>query len=108
MIAISYPFEYVSGGIIQAIAPLDPELVGMTLPDYFGQGQPLTTFGSRAGVLEVVLSNKTEVFATVHHVVSPLGSVAVIQPVETTFSMSKPPKSPSFLSPSSTPALTMP
>lgn len=76
-----------TNGVIRATAPMDSKLIGDALNEHFGQGQPLTTFGRRAGVLSVMMADKSEAFATVHHLVSPLGSVAVIQPSERTFAM---------------------
>ena len=76
-----------ASGMIRATAPMDSRIVGLAISDHFGQGQPLTTFGKRAGVLKVTLANKVEVFATVHHLAAPLGSIAVVQPVAKTFSM---------------------
>lgn len=76
-----------ASGIIRATAPVDSKLIGQILSEQFGQGQPLTTFGQRAGVLKVMMADRTEAFATVHHLVTPLGSIAVVQPATKTFSM---------------------
>src|SRR5262245_16134270 len=51
-------------GIIIAGSPKTPAL-GRPLLDTLGAGQPLTTFGASAGVLEIPLPDGTPVFATV-------------------------------------------
>ncbi|PZO03866.1 MAG: PAS domain-containing sensor histidine kinase [Hyphomicrobiales bacterium] len=52
-----------------------------TLVDFLGQTQPLTVFGDRAGVMRITLPGGMEVFAAVRNLASPLGQVAVMQPV---------------------------
>ncbi len=74
-------------GLILATAPFETRFLGVALADYFGHGQPLTTFGAKAGVLAVAARDGKTVFATVHHVRDPLGSIAVIQPVQATYSV---------------------
>ena len=66
-------------GVIIASSP--PRLaIGRGLTDVLGEGQPLTTFASRAGVLDIVTPGGVEVFATVRNLASPLGQVAAIAP----------------------------
>ena len=65
-------------GLIVATAPAAPDLDKRTLADVLGPAQPLTTFGARAGVLDLILPDGRQVYATVHHVGSGLGAVAVV------------------------------
>ncbi|HVZ14602.1 MAG TPA: ATP-binding protein [Bauldia sp.] len=58
---------------------------GMQLGDVLGDAQPLTTFGSRAGVLEITLPDGVEAFAAAHELPDPLGFVAVVQPTAYVF-----------------------
>jgi two-component system cell cycle sensor histidine kinase PleC len=53
--------------------------VGRPLLDVLGQDQPLTTFTSTAGVLDITLTDGVEAFATVRGLKAPLGQIAVIQ-----------------------------
>jgi two-component system cell cycle sensor histidine kinase PleC len=53
--------------------------VGRPLLDVLGPDQPLTTFTSTAGVLDVTLTDGVEAFATVRGLKAPLGQIAVIQ-----------------------------
>ncbi len=66
------------GGASVAAAPLPTGTVGRRLIDILGSGQPLTTFGAAAGVLEIALPDGTPVFATVRTFTP--GQLAVIQP----------------------------
>ncbi|HVY59375.1 MAG TPA: ATP-binding protein [Xanthobacteraceae bacterium] len=66
-------------GTIIAAAP-KPELARRQLLDILGPGQPLTTFGATAGVLQTVLADDTRAFATVHDLKAPFGQLAIIQP----------------------------
>ncbi len=68
-------------GKIVATTPGDDALAGRTLDDVLGQGQPLTTFGAAAGVLDLTLADGSEVFATLHTLAGEgRGSVVVLQP----------------------------
>jgi two-component system cell cycle sensor histidine kinase PleC len=69
-----------AAGKVIASAPDDFASVGRPLLDILGPGQPLTTFGSDAGVLEVILTDGTSALATVHMLKAPFGQLAVIQP----------------------------
>ena len=69
-------------GVVVATAPHSISDEGTRLVRTIGETQPLTTFGTRAGVLEIVLPDETLAFATVHHLTGNLGSVAVIEPTE--------------------------
>jgi two-component system cell cycle sensor histidine kinase PleC len=66
-------------GKVLASAPPDSATVGRHLLDILGHGQPLTTFGAGAGVLEVVLADGAIALATVRAVKPPYGQLAVIQ-----------------------------
>ncbi|MDK9697735.1 MAG: ATP-binding protein [Siculibacillus sp.] len=65
-------------GHVVATMPSGPGARSRTLSDALGSGQPLTTFGARAGVMDLVLPDGRQVYATVHHVGSGLGAVAVL------------------------------
>jgi two-component system, cell cycle sensor histidine kinase PleC len=67
-------------GIVVATAPRSVDDEGKPLTVTLGEAQPLTTFGARAGVLEIALADETLAFATVHHLRGNLGAVAVIEP----------------------------
>ena len=67
-------------GTIVAAAPPAPDAEGRPLTAIIGEAQPLTTFGARAGVLEIVLSNRVPALATVDDLDPPFGSVTVVQP----------------------------
>ncbi len=67
-------------GVVVATAPRSLDHEDAPLTRVIGEAQPLTTFGARAGVLEIALPDQTLAFATVHHLGGPLGSVAVIEP----------------------------
>jgi two-component system cell cycle sensor histidine kinase PleC len=71
---------YVSdlGGAVIASVSRDAA-VGRRLVDILGPDQPLTTFGSGAGVLEITLPDGRFAFASVQGLKSPLGQIAVIE-----------------------------
>lgn len=73
-------------GRIVTTRPAEPTMEGQTLTRVFGQAQPLTTFGARAGVLSLPLADGRPVLATVHHIDGGAGSVAVIQSEDAVFS----------------------
>ena len=70
-----------AGGTVLASAPPQPAAEGRALTQTIGEAQPLTTFGARAGVLEIALSSGEHALATVINLQAPFGAVAVIQPV---------------------------
>ncbi|WP_026381221.1 PAS domain-containing sensor histidine kinase [Afifella pfennigii] len=72
-------------GKIVASAPYGTGLAGRTLEDFLGPGQPLTTLGARAGVLDIRLPSGTDVIATVHHIGEAVGSVAIYQPLSAAY-----------------------
>ncbi|MEJ2624562.1 MAG: ATP-binding protein [Pseudolabrys sp.] len=67
-------------GVITAAEPNPNGLIGRRLIDVLGAGQPLTTFGVTAGVLQITLPNERQVLATVRSLHAPLGDLAVIEP----------------------------
>jgi two-component system, cell cycle sensor histidine kinase PleC len=73
-------------GVVVATAPRSIDVEGTQLTKIIGETQPLTTFGARAGVLEIALADETPAFATVHLLANQLGSVAVIEPTEFVYS----------------------
>lgn len=69
-------------GTVVASAPRALEAEGAPLTDIIGEAQPLTTFGARAGVLDIALAGGEErAYAAAHHLEPPLGVVAVVQPM---------------------------
>ena len=68
-------------GKIVATAPRAVEDEGIPLVRIIGEAEPLTTFGARAGVLEIALADGTRALATLHHLANGQGAVAVIEPV---------------------------
>ena len=73
-------------GVVVATAPRNIEAETIPLTQLIGEAQLLTTFGARAGVLEIPLADETPAFATVHHINGSLGSVAIVEPTEFVFS----------------------
>lgn len=65
-------------GMVAAAAPAAPTLENRNLVDILGPAQPLITFGARAGVMELELTDGRMVYATVHHLDGALGAVAVL------------------------------
>jgi two-component system cell cycle sensor histidine kinase PleC len=63
---------YVSNadGAFVASEPLEVGMLGRRLVDILGAGQPLTTFGAAAGVMEIPLANGALAFVTVRHLYS--------------------------------------
>ena len=71
---------------ILATAPYRPGLIGKSLTTILGSNQPLTTFGARAGVLDITPKGRNDhTYATVHHLRGDVGMVALTQPVESVF-----------------------
>ncbi|WP_029031745.1 PAS domain-containing sensor histidine kinase [Salinarimonas rosea] len=75
-----------AAGTIKAAHPHQAHLPG-TLIDLLGEGQPLSAFGDRAGVMTIVAPDGAEVVATVRSVPGPAGAagllrIALVQPVE--------------------------
>lgn len=65
-------------GAMLMAAPLEAGIVGKRLLDILGPAQPVTTFGVRAGAMEIPLSDGTPAFATVRHLHA--GQIAIIHP----------------------------
>ena len=63
-------------GAFVAAAPLENGTIGRRLVDVLGAGEPLTTFGAAAGVMEIQLANGALAFVTVRHLYS--GQLAII------------------------------
>ena len=63
-------------GAFVASAPLENGTIGRRLVDVLGAGEPLTTFGAAAGVMEITLANGALAFVTVRHLYS--GQLAII------------------------------
>ena len=66
-------------GIIAAAIPTTDATVGRRLIELLGPAQPLTTFGSGAGVLDITLPDDSNVLATVRMLKAPFGQLAVVQ-----------------------------
>jgi len=54
-------------GAFVAAAPLEAKTIGRPLVDILGPGEPLTTFGASAGVMEIQLTNGAFAFVTARH-----------------------------------------
>ena len=74
-----------AAGRVLASVPRAARFEGRSLIDIFGAAQPLTTFGTRAGVMELKLATGETAFAAVAHLDPKLGSVAVIETFEAVF-----------------------
>jgi len=72
-------------GKVIATAPRDTAAEGQPLTRLIGEAQPLTTFGARAGVLEIATADNTRVLATVRFLANDGGSVAAVQPVSNVY-----------------------
>ena len=59
--------------------PLEAGYIGRSLIDVLGPGQPLTTFGAAAGVLEIPLADGSPAFATVRDLSGNSGELAILQ-----------------------------
>ena len=66
-------------GVVAAATPAVDATIGRRLIDLLGPTQPLTTFGSGAGVLEIMLPDDSRALATVRMLNAPFGQVAVVQ-----------------------------
>jgi two-component system, cell cycle sensor histidine kinase PleC len=66
-------------GVVLASTRAVDQSVGRRLIDVLGPTQPLTTFGSGAGVMEITLPRGTRALATVRMLKPPFGQVAVLQ-----------------------------
>jgi two-component system, cell cycle sensor histidine kinase PleC len=67
-----------SEGAAVAIGPLEPMLRGRRLDEVLGSSQPLTTFGSAAGVLEFPLADGSLALGTVRNLVFSNGELAIL------------------------------
>ncbi len=67
-----------SGKVI-ATWPSDDRARGQNLLDIIGADQPLTTFGAKAGALEIVLADGTDAFASIRTLSYPFGQITVLQ-----------------------------
>jgi two-component system cell cycle sensor histidine kinase PleC len=74
---------YVSdaGGRIVASDPRNVPDESLPLTAVIGEAQPLTTFGERAGVLQIEMPDGTTALAAAAVLPAPLGLVAVVQPM---------------------------
>ncbi|MBL8575527.1 MAG: PAS-domain containing protein [Hyphomicrobiaceae bacterium] len=72
------------GKIVAAVPPL-PTAQMTSLNEILGLYQPLTTFGSKAGVIDVRLPGGERVKAALHHIDHGAGAVLVAQPHEAIF-----------------------
>jgi two-component system cell cycle sensor histidine kinase PleC len=68
-----------SDGVIAAATAGGEADIGRRLIDVLGPVQPLTTFGSSAGVMEIALPDGSSTLATVRMLAPPFGQVAVLQ-----------------------------
>ena len=73
-------------GVVTAAVPNRNGVVGRRLIDVLGAGQPLTTFGAIAGVLQITLPDESRALATVRSLHAPLGDLAVVEARSTALS----------------------
>ncbi|NIK47039.1 two-component system cell cycle sensor histidine kinase PleC [Variibacter gotjawalensis] len=66
-------------GKIVATWPQNDPARGQNLLEVVGADQPLTTFGARAGAMEITLADRTDAFATIRSLSYPFGQIAVVQ-----------------------------
>ncbi len=69
-------------GAITASIPDEPSLHGRYILDVLGPLQPVTTFAERARTLPIALPDGEIALATVRALKSPLGTLAVLQPID--------------------------
>ena len=72
-------------GMVLTTAPSAPHLEDRPLVTIIGASQPLSTFGARAGVMEITLADGRAAYAAVHHLANGLGAVTVIQSSDNVF-----------------------
>ncbi|HEY8567123.1 MAG TPA: ATP-binding protein [Beijerinckiaceae bacterium] len=75
-----------AGGRVVAAYPT-MTLLPATLTDLLGDGQPLTTFADRAGVLSIRLASGEEALATVRALSASGGQLALVQPTARALSL---------------------
>jgi two-component system cell cycle sensor histidine kinase PleC len=68
-------------GLVIATAPRSLDEENVQLTEIIGEAQPLTTFGARAGVLDIQLTGGDRALAAAYELDAPLGFVAVVQPM---------------------------
>jgi two-component system, cell cycle sensor histidine kinase PleC len=69
-------------GRIVAAIPDEPPLHGRSILDVLGPWQPLTTLGADAHTMAIVLPDGKTALATVRALNNPIGTVAVLQPLD--------------------------
>lgn len=69
----------VEGEAITATSPFRGDLIGQSVAAILGQNQPMTTFGRRAGVMELRTRSGID-FATVHHLEGGEAMIAITAP----------------------------
>jgi two-component system cell cycle sensor histidine kinase PleC len=70
-------------GVVTAVTPAIDGVVGRRLIELLGPTQPLTTFGTGAGVLDIALPDDSRALATVRMLNAPFGQIAVVQSRDT-------------------------
>ena len=70
-----------AGGTVVATNPRMRSDEGVPLTAIIGEAQPLTTFGERAGVLQIELPDGTMALAAARALEAPLGFAVVVQPM---------------------------
>jgi two-component system, cell cycle sensor histidine kinase PleC len=69
-------------GTIVASTPSDPPMQGRSILDVLGPWQPLTTFGAEAHTMQIALPDGEAALATVRALKNPIGTIAVLQPLD--------------------------
>lgn len=72
-------------GLVIASAPRSLDEENLQLTSIIGEAQPLTTFGARAGVIEIALADNERALAAAHQLDPPLGFVTVVQPMSAVY-----------------------
>ncbi len=71
-----------ASGAVQATAPITLKRDGRALLQILGKDQPVTTFGARAGVLELTLNDGREALVTVRNIRKSQISITLLQPTD--------------------------
>ncbi len=71
-----------AAGTVRATAPITVKRDGRALLQILGKDQPLTTFGARAGVLELTLTDGREALVTVRNIRNSRATITLLQPTD--------------------------
>jgi two-component system, cell cycle sensor histidine kinase PleC len=71
-----------ASGVVVATSSSVSAMMGQRLTDVIGRSQLMITFGARASVQEITLTDGTAVLATIRNLKAPLGQLAVLHPLD--------------------------